>query len=311
MFVFRKRQFRDSIFLEFYLCLADGGIGLDGKSPGTTSTTKQAKVLDLPKTLPRRFEGRIIKSFSIQVSSLCGNDVVPCVLVDSKAPGVMKQTLQDITANGVWACYQDTISRGSYAGNENIVRGFPSFFGLHIHPSIYFKLYNGLSEAYLALGLNISHEPYIVYHGTARSTVPEILKKGLKSSYGMLGQAIYFGTFWKAFRFATRTQDYTKRQGAILRLYAFWHKVHVRTLDSDYCNCAKCIKTRQTDSRRLADHDSLWASFGDAVHVVAGGPLKNEEYACANDEKLCIVSVAHVESTTEHHEPLLRSLEIE
>jgi hypothetical protein len=285
MFVFRKRQYQDKVFLEFYLCM-------------------DSSVLDLPKTLPKRFEGRIIKSFSIQVSSLCGSDIVSCVLVDSKAPGVMKQTLQDIVTNGVWACYQDTISRGSYAspgdkappnsGNQEIVRGFPSFFGIPIHASIYFKLYNGLVETYSILNLNLSHEPYIVYHGTARSIVPEILKKGFLSTFGMLGQAIYFGTFWKAFRFATRTQDYTKRPGAILRLYAFWNKVHVRTLDSDYCNCAKCIHAPQTDSRRLADHDSLWASFGDAVHVVAGGPLKNEEYACLNDEKLCIVSVAHV-----------------
>jgi hypothetical protein len=260
MFVFRKRQFRESIFLEFYL--AFNGL-----------------CLDLPPKLPARFESRILKTFSIDISSLSGQSNVQCFLVDSKAPGVMKQTLQDIKTNGVWAVYQDTISRGAYCSEECTVKGIPSFFGLTIATSIYFKLYNGIIDAYKCLDLDISHDPYIVYHGTCRSSVSEILKAGFKSSFGMLGQAIYFGTFWKAFRFATRTQEYIVRPGAILRVYAFWSKVYIRSLDSDYCLCKKCCSGPETDARRLADHDSIWSAFGDAVHVVAGGPLKNEEYA--------------------------------
>jgi hypothetical protein len=129
----------------------------------------------------------------------------------------------------------------------------------------------------------------------------------------MLGTAVYLGTFWKAFRFGTLTQDYKKRPGAIMRVYCFPKKLPLfKTVNSERCKCEKCLKglTDQTNGT-LCDHLGLWQKVTDLVIACPGGPIKNEESAVTNSDILFIDSVAHCTSSTEHHEPLSRNLSID
>jgi hypothetical protein len=75
------------------------------------------------------------------------------------------------------------------------------------------------------LGLSLDDDPIIVYHGTAKDNVKMISKEGLKPSMGMLGHAIYLGSFWKAYRYAIMNVDFALRPGALFRVMGFWPRV--------------------------------------------------------------------------------------
>lgn len=279
MLVLRKRTSGHRSFLEFFL------IG---------------KPLSLPKSLPSRFNGRVVSEFEM--------NSIKCVLTDSSAPaGVIKYSSDTIVSNGVWAHYQDTIPRGAYADEK--IDPVSVFFGVPIDKSLFALLCFEMAKIYVKLGLNPLDDPHVVYHGTSRENVKLIIRDSFKPTMGMLGLAIYFGTFFKAFRFATRTQTYEIRPGAIMRVYAFWTTPTIKHyINSQPCVCSECVKKPESPSRRIADHDAIWSKITDFVFVVAGGPIKNDEYACIDTSKLLIEGVGHAETLTEHHEPLKRDL---
>jgi hypothetical protein len=275
--------------------------------------------LGLPKQELNRFKGRSQKvgqvrpiygpplsSFEMNVvQGTLSEYTVHIYTTDSKGSGTTKKTLTDIQKNGAWLAYHDVVPKGGPIGPT-----VATFFGYPVSSLLFRLLYNSIKDIYIFLKpWTISAHPFVVYHGTSRSNVKSILDNGLRPTQGMLGLAIYFGSFWKAFRFASLSQEYKKRPGAILRCYAFWNTPYFIRPGS-MCSCVDCLKTIPVSG---ADHDGLWTSFADCVFLYPwpGGPIKNEEYACKDSKKIMIDSIGHCISQSEHHEPLDRNLTIE
>jgi hypothetical protein len=243
-----------------------------------------------------------------------------------------KRTKEDIQRDGVWCTFSDCVPRGGspdLAGHDEHMKFlenfghyekasrdlWPSvehratFMGLPIKSEVYRLLYAHMEEIYSMartadMNVHKSVEPRVVYHGTAAESVKSIFQHGLRTTYGMFGPAIYFGSFWKACRFAYMTQDYQKRQGAILRCLAFWPKPALWSIRSDQCKCAECF-----GKKGHADHLGLWKSISHWVlaYPEFGGPIKNEEYACVDASRLIIDTIGFIECTQAHHEPWDRS----
>ncbi len=247
-----------------------------------------------------RFKSRTLLSTSIKTIDMS--------LVESKALGVTKKTKGEIKKNGAWISYGDCLLRGGYVSDTINVPSRRVFFGIPIDDSFADFILKNIFEIYAAVPqAAIKNEPYVVYHGTGQDSVKAILENGLRPSKGMLGNCIYFGTFWKSWRFAVMTQDYTKRPGAILRLYAFWQRPVIKTPQSDRCLCSECKGLKPPP----ADHDAKWSLLGDFVIAPPNAVLKNEEYACLTNADLIIDSVGHCFARGEHHEPLDRSMIID
>jgi hypothetical protein len=238
---------------------------------------------------------------------------ITVVPVSSQAPsGAIKRTRDDLLANGAWAVYLDLVPKGGPLGPA-----VANYYGLPVDPTLHQVLQNAMAEVYASVKalwpqVQYSAEPFVVYHGTARANVKSIFQGGLKPSFGMLGTAVYLGSFWKSFRFATLTQDYKRRPGAVLRIYAFWRFPYLKSLaGSNRCQCQLCLGAPDATAK-LCDHNATWSALSKAVIVlpVVGGPIKNEEYATVDPSTLLIESVGHAEATTEHHEPFNRTLTI-
>jgi len=276
-----ERNFKP--FLEFFVHYVDGH-------------------LTLPRASLDRFTNRLLQP-PISVGL---NIFMP---VDSKASGPTKRTLDNIKLDGAWITHADTIPRGSLG----TLKGLAVYYGVPIDPSLEhldeIALYNVASQ--LWPDCKVSNEPYVMYHGTSRALVKNILTDGLKPTTGMLGIAVYFGSFWKAFRFSVFTQNYERRPGAILRVYCFPKLLPlIKTVASDKCKCEKCTIN---NSGTLCDHMGLWQKVTDMVIAwpTPGAPIKNEECAMPDGSLAFIDSVAHASCTTDHHEPLNRSLVID
>lgn len=241
--------------------------------------------------------------------------------VHSIGIGPSKRTSRDICSDGVWIVYRDSIPRGGtptgYKHLDHTVWPKAVFMGHHIDSIVHRSLFGILPEIYKkayshGLVCNYEDDPRIFYHGTARESVANILEQGFIPSFGMFGTAVYFGSFWKAFRFATMTQEYQKRPGTILRCFAFLSKTpHFREYrNKDPCKCEECQRSSKRDP--LCDHLGLWQYFSDFVVAYPENEswLKNEEYAVLNGQKIVIDTIGHAEAQTEHHEPWNRNLQI-
>lgn len=260
-------------FLEFYLCYKDGA-------------------LRLPEEKVERFEGRTHWRTDLDFDN-------QMIVVNSIPGAVTKRTDASIRSEGAWCTDGDLRPLG----------GVPCYFGVHIRGT---GASLDVRPLYKALGLNIRSEPWVVYHGTAKTNVKSILEHGLMPSYGMLGHAVYTGSFWKAFRFATLSQTYEPRPGSIMRCYAFWKTNVLRpTYMRDPCKCSECILKHKPDSN--CDHLAVWKKYGDSVmaYPMDGSSLKNEEFACPDGSSLSIDSVAYATAQTQHHEPTNRALVID
>ena len=285
---------------------------------------------DLNRPLGPNFEHGILGSYEDYQDALKNNYVPAYNLktlhvnvygVHSNGSGPSKRTFEDITRDGVWITYNDSVPRGGTpTGYDQLgytVWPKAVFMGLQIDSIVHRTLYSILPDIYKiayshGFVCNLKDDPKIFYHGTARDLTLQILEQGFMPTFGMFGHAVYFGSFWKAFRFATMTQDYQKRPGSILRCFAFLSKTpHFREYrNKDPCKCEECQRSSRRDP--LADHLGLWQYFSD--HVVAypenGSWLKNEEYAVSNGQKIVIDTIGHAEAQTEHHEPWNRNLHI-
>ena len=283
MHLYVRRRVGPSAFLEIFLACNESGH------------------LDLPVDPVARFEGRILKAYELS------GQIRLCAVSSAAPQSIQKRTAADIQKDGFWAVYHDSVPKGGPIGPSVAV-----VFGIPVAVRVHTMLYHGIVEAYKAVqdiwpDVSVEHDPWATYHGTAKSSMASIMKEGLKPSFGMLGHAVYLGTFWKAFRFATLTQDYQKRPGAIIRILCFWtKKLGYRTRLNDPCRCIKC----GSRGSPLADHDGLWHKIFGHVAVWAipyvGGPIKNEEYACIDTRTLLMDSVGYAAATTEHHEPFNR-----
>jgi len=277
----------------------------------------------------KRFEGRIVHSFEY------ASRVQVC-LVKSELRRKETLTKEQLIQYGIWTVYHDWCPLGVPPS------GFPNVYGMPIQKDLYtnhLPLWHRVYREFTTNDANIDilQEPRVVYHGTSRDALDWILRSELKPSFGMLGTAIYFGSFWKSFRFATRTQTYERRPGAIIRCYAFWDTMYLKSRQDPSCLCEKCQKSvrrrgiakiekeRLLLVTKLCDHTMLWNTTKqcEAVHVkpidltendVQRGlrsPIQNEEYACIDASSISIESIAFATSTTEHHEPLNRSVSID
>ena len=253
-------------------------------------------------------------------AAACKADMVPlgpCLavfLVNSEASGLTKRTADDIRANGVWCAYSDVVPKGGPIGQSLAV-----VFGVPVDPAVFMVLYNGHANVQALVKANVSivgtyTEPCVVYHGTARANAKSITSSGLQPSQGMLGNAVYFGSFWKAMRFAVMTQDYAKRDGAIFRCYGFWSRPYFKTMAvGGPCPCAECAPRLASPTglkmALLADHGGLWQRFADVAFVVpeVDGPIKNEECAATDASNVILDSIGYARAASEHHDPFARS----
>jgi hypothetical protein len=288
--------------------------------------------LNLPKTPLERFEGRLVgPPWTYSVDDTWPNHepgpVVHIRLTSSVAhKGPIRKTRDDILAHGTWCSFHDWSQQGGPVGPSK-----STYFGIPVENFLDYtflytirKIYDYAKQYWP--DVDYYNEPRVVYHGTAQESVRSIVASGLVPSFGMLGTAVYFGTFWKAFRFATRTQDYTKRSGAILRYYTFWPKVSYKSPRDSPCECTKCkklvakrgIPKKEKDFNQVAvrfsDHEALWHTRHgfDAILAfpVQDGPIKNAEFAAPSDVYCLLDSIGHAESLTEHHEPFNRDVTI-
>lgn len=80
----------------------------------------------------------------------------------------------------------------------------------------------------------------------------------------MLGTAIYFGSFWKAYRYAVMDSEWTPRVGAIFRVLAFWPRMFLDIPGCrPKCSCKECMayaKVHGPDAVSWAsDHLQTWS----------------------------------------------------
>lgn len=239
--------------------------------------------------------------------------------IDSMFMGPSKRTKADIVSDGIWVTLNDTVPKGGPVGlYKSAVFGVPIEHELHMLLGKYMQdIYNQVS--YFWPSITSSCEPRVIYHGTAKEHTSSILKTGFQSSFGMLGNAIYFSHFWKAHRYATMAQDYSKRNGTVLRVYAFWTTTTFRSIHSEPCKCTLCFgpskpfikNSKQYYIAAQCDHREIWKLLGDSVQVWPSvgleGTIKNEEFACSNSNLLLIDSFGYASCATEVYEPLNRS----
>lgn len=275
--------------------------------------------LRLPERLPPRFANRVIKT--LQVAAVpcgpCGpygppyRPALPAVVtvhvvnsVASAACGV--RTKANILSDGMWLVESDWIPKGGVPGH---VPGVATAFGVPVYgfEAATMAAWRAINDA---LHVDALQAPIVVYHGTAKDSVKKIVKETLQPTFGMFGTAVYFGSFWKAYRFAVLTQDYADREGATFRCLAFWRHVHVRNSTTrPTCDCTTC-----NGAVTYSDHLATWTRKrgisgipADAVlllpvapppttHGQSGpkGSVRNEEYAALTAERVHLDGVGFV-----------------
>jgi hypothetical protein len=169
----------------------------------------------------------------------------------------------------------------------------------------------------------------VVYHGTDKAYLESILGSRLRagSEPAMLGLGVYFGSFWKACRYAmfknSRYHDTVFRDvGVILRIVLIIHREKILKLPhKDHtCRCFKCenrIRCSKSESERkhrinkasLCDHDGRWASSYDAISIEDTLGTMTHGELCVKDSKIrdttCILDfgVLDPRSRSETYEP--------
>lgn len=259
---------------------------------------------------------------SKRIGSVLGVDI--CI-VDSKAPEkTTPRTRENLLSDGFWCVESDWIAKGGYSGtsledalakrtSKQLVPYLTTLFGLPVAPPCSIDAFKQI----LFLVQQKEHvslqQPIVVYHGTARENVRSIVKGGLKPSYGMFGNALYLGSFWKSYRFATLTQDYKDRPGSVFRVLAFWKRTIFRNYTSGKCFCSACC-----GKVTYADHQEQWKSCAaDAIVMLpmeheGKFVVRNEEYACRDDSTLFLDAVCNVSRPPGmSHDPWNRSMTVD
>lgn len=250
-------------------------------------------VFRAPLTVPKRFEQRIQRKISLPTASLC-------VIASEAGPCVPRKA--DNLKDGLWAVESDWIPKGGIEALK--VPHLAVIFGVPVDPIVSsheWKLIHTLLE------VNPYDAPIVLYHGTAKDSIKAILRDGLLASFGMFGVAVYFGSFWKAHRFATMTQDYKARPGAVFRCLCFWTRPYVRNESQlPVCMCSRC-----SGQPTYADHLERWTAFGDHIWlfpIMLHGHwvVRNFEVAAKDASKVVLDSVAFVDPKLGTYDPCER-----
>lgn len=259
--IYRIRAFNNCRFVEVYVC------------------SNSDNALKLPNEISPRFQNRIEKR------TLLGPKY-DCVKVHSDQKPCGLRTHKNILNDGIWIVESDTIPKGGI--RELNIPYSVSIFGIRIISEIPWKAIYAIEQ------IDTSGLPIVVYHGTEKSNVKSILKEHFRPSFGMFGNCVYFGSFWKAYRFASFTQDYKPRDGAVFRCLAFWKKMYVRNMHLSICMCASC-----TGLQTLSDHAELWVKSNcDALFLFPSTLngrwyTKSEEYASKRTDLVVLDSVGY------------------
>jgi hypothetical protein len=172
----------------------------------------------------------------------------------------------------------------------------------------------------------------VLYHGTSTTAWPSIQASGLQHSQGMLGAGVYLGSFWKAARFAARTQTYQLREqgeALVARVYCFCPVLDDWTTRTETyaCACAECSRARALGGAALersvfTDHESRWALNAECsgVHMPSRKSrvdpslwiVRNAEWclraACCRVQNAALLDMQSV--VRERYDPLQRSQRI-
>lgn len=207
------------------------------------------------------------------------------------------QTLQDLNTpkkanvmKWIWLVLNDFIPRGEFKP-ENI-QSKSMYFNIEISEIDSFKVLKHNKDINSLLNCNFS--PLSLYHGSGLDRKDSILKFGIYPSFGMLGTAVYLGTFFKACRYAARHQNYEFRKegGLLFRCLAFidLDKICKYPLNGFQCHCEKC-KQDSFGFEHVSDHLSKWNTglFSCAEILVSDKPFGvkktgEKKYLCKNAE---------------------------
>ena len=189
----------------------------------------------------------------------------------------------------VWLVGDDFTPRGGFKP-EN-VEDKPVYFDTVISTTDSLKVLRHKHDISQLLHCNI--EPLALYHGSGADKRELIIKQGLKLSFGMLGDAVYLGTFFKACRYASRQQNYEFRnEGVIFRCLAFAlpTKTKQYPLQEYACTCKKCTEEK-SGFEKVSDHFAQWngGPFSCAEVLVSYEPFGfkkggEPKYLCKNAE---------------------------
>lgn len=146
----------------------------------------------------------------------------------------------------------------------------------------------------------------VLYHGTSLEAAAAIVRSRLRAgpTPAMLGIGVYFGSFWKACRYAMfeNTRDWAERKdrlhGSVLRCVIRMKKSDYLRLpkDSWSCPCYKCtnrIRTAtdaQVEHRKrvaqLCDHESAWHASYKIVEVTDTLSTMTHGESCVRDDAI-------------------------
>jgi hypothetical protein len=173
------------------------------------------------------------------------------LLVDQKCTDEKKAQAQ---RQKVWLVSDDFEKKGEFKPEK--IHGVSTYFDTLLRKEDCDKVQAYKCQIKDLLGCNF--EPMALYHGSGADKLDSILKHGLKSSFGMLGNAVYLGTFFKACRYASRQQNYQFRsEGVVIRCLAF-AKTFANYPSFDHkCECEKCMR-EMSGFEKVSDHLSVW-----------------------------------------------------
>jgi len=256
----------------------------------------KTNLLKLAKWHPR-FNKRILTKEEIIIDTIN----YKCVTVDSKAFDMEEFSSYKIkNTQGIWLVPNDIVKKGENKFEK--IEGKRCFFDVAIQEED-----AQILEVFFDKQKISKDFPMVAYHGTDLIHAKSIEKEGLKESWGMLGKAVYVGTFWKACRFACFDKQYHAQPGQVFRLYAFAKTFQHFPFDPEKlweCPCSTECK------KHCSDHLGIWQIMNDGAHVNIGnskGNLKNEEWAF-KERFVFLTSYAEIEPYT--YNPFKRNIQI-
>lgn len=297
--VYRHRTYQQHTFLEFLLVYDN-----------------LSQTLQLPSTIPERYLKRILwKSIDNSI-----------VFVESSYDNLNLQLVSSsdiMNGNGIWILENDCLAKGSFGSK---VKGISQFLTFEINEHTSQKIQE-VSLQIQSQTSQIFSKPLSLYHGTSSENLPLIKKKGFEvSKDGMLGgQSIYFGTIWKAARFATKTQSYKDiTNGIIIRTVIFPASMISVPRDGWICQCTeKCKGNKDHWGSLVSDHNAEWQITYDCIHakvIVNEKEQNNKKCVLRNEEWAIKQAVPQLKTHYSfmdpkslpgpHYDPLHRNIKI-
>ena len=260
--------------------------------------------------MPPRYFERVVAT--ARLAALDAIFVEVTSSVDAEPQAVSAAGLR--SGGGVWLVRDDMTPRGEFLPCE--VQGTRQFFGIGFEPEDVRVLLNA------AESLGHGFGPLALYHGTALADKSSIALFGLRASTsGMLGPGYYCGSFWKAARFAVRSQTYEMRPGAIFRCLYDAGRIVEFPRPGWACSCDLCQDASHVATRTVSDHSGAWrlsaraavarastASIGTCRDGTPRYALRNEEW-CLSTAPL-LVNWARIDPQSAHHDPLDRKIKM-